>query len=107
MNTCFVAMPISVPQSMVSRYEDKDHFIHVYEHLFAPAIRELEFEPISPVSKGSEVIHADIVRNLHDAHLVLCDMSTLNANVFFELGIRTALDKPVCLVADSATVDLP
>ena len=34
-------------------------------------------------------------------------MSTLNANVFFELGIRTALDKPVCLVADSVTPDFP
>ena len=30
-------------------------------------------------------------------------MSQLNANVFFELGIRTALDKPVCLVVDDVT----
>ena len=107
MKTCFVAMPISIPRTAGSKYEDKNHFMHVYNHLFAPAVEELGYEPISPVSKGSEIIQADIVRNLHSADLVLCDLSTLNANVFFEFGIRTALDKPVCLVADSATPDFP
>jgi hypothetical protein len=100
-------MPISVPESAGSKYEDKNHFIHVYEHLFVPAILELGYTPVSPVAKGSEIIQADIVQNLHAADLVLCDMSTLNANVFFEFGIRTALDKPVCLVADSATPQFP
>src|SRR5689334_12794124 len=106
MKTCFVAMPISVPKSIGGKYED-NHFIHVYNHLFAPAISELGYEPIGPASKGSEIIQADIVRNLHAAALVLCDLSTLNANVFFEFGIGTALDKPVCLVADSATPEFP
>jgi len=31
----------------------------------------------------------------------------LNANVFFELGIRVALDRPVALVRDSATPVIP
>jgi hypothetical protein len=106
-NTCFVAMPTSVPKSDDSKYQDKNHFIHVYNHLFDPAIRELGYEPISPISKGSEIIQADIIRNLYAADLVLCDLSTLNANVFFEFGIRTALDRPVCLVADSATPEFP
>lgn len=105
--TCFVAMPISVPKSYGAQYEDKNHFTHVYNYLFAPAIRELGYEPLGPISKGSEIIQADIVRNLHVADLVLCDLSTLNANVFFEFGIRTALDKPVCLVADSITPEFP
>lgn len=30
-------------------------------------------------------------------------MSALNANVFFELGIRTAVNKPTCLVVDNKT----
>jgi hypothetical protein len=34
-------------------------------------------------------------------------MSTLNANVFFELGIRTSLNKPVCLVKDDLTDKVP
>ena len=40
-------------------------------------------------------------------NLVLCDMSVLNPNVFFELGIRTALNKPVCLIKDDKTEFIP
>lgn len=101
MDTCFIAMPISTPDSLVERYEnDTDHFKHVLEHLFVPAIERIGLKPISPVTAGSPVIHAEIIKQITDAQLVLCDMSTLNANVFFELGVRTALDRPVCLVID-------
>lgn len=40
---------------------------------------------------------------VEEADMVLCDMSRLNANVFFELGIRTALDRPAALVKDDQT----
>src|SRR4051794_9993007 len=106
MKTCFVAMPVTVPSSSQELYE-ADHFDQVYRHLFVPALEELEYKPISPIHIGAEVIQAQIVKNLHESDLVLCDISTLNPNVFFEFGIRTALDKPVCLVADSATVHIP
>ena len=53
------------------------------------------------------MIHAEIVRRLETADLVLCDLSTLNPNVFFELGIRTALDRPVSIVRDSLTTIVP
>lgn len=104
MDTCFIAMPISTPAALVERYEnDSDHFLHVLEHLFVPAIENLGMKAISPLTVGSSVIHADIIKQITDAQLVLCDMSTLNANVFFELGVRTALDRPVCLVVDQLT----
>ena len=38
---------------------------------------------------------------------MLCDMSSLNANTFFELGIRTAVDKAVALVGDQHTPKIP
>jgi len=44
------------------------------------------------------LIHAEIIRNIENADLVLCDMSCLNPNVFFEFGIRTSLNKPVSVV---------
>ncbi len=108
MKSCFVAMPISTPAELVERYEnDVDHFTHVLEHLFVPAIERVGLKPISPLTVGSSVIHAEIIRQITDSDLVLCDMSTLNANVFFELGIRTALDRPVCLVLDDPTKAAP
>ena len=79
----------------------------VLDHLFIPAIEEAGFNPISPKSEGSEIIHAEIITNLAECEMVLCDMSSLNANVFFEFGIRTALNKPVSLVVDEKIENIP
>ena len=97
-------MPISTPKEHLDSYKgDSEHFDHVLNHLFIPSITEAEFEPIPPKTKGSDVIQAEIIKHLSDTDLVLCDMSILNPNVFFEFGIRTALDKPVALVTDNKT----
>lgn len=105
--TCFVIMPITTPDSYIDVYGDRDHFIHVFQCLFEPAIIKAGFIPIPPTSKGSENIHADIIKKLETSDLVLCDMSILNPNVFFEFGIRTALNKPICLVRDEFLKDIP
>ena len=108
MPNCFVIMPITTPSLFLSEYNDDDrHFMHVLDHLFIPAIKNIKYSPITPIMKGADLIHAEIIKNLGEADLVLCDMSILNPNVFFELGIRTALDKPVCLVKDSRTKKVP
>jgi uncharacterized small protein (DUF1192 family) len=107
MPECFVIMPLTTPKSAVERYGgDAQHFHHVLEHLFVPAIEAAGFTPKKPIAEGSDMILAEIVRNLQDADMVLCDISTLNANVFLELGIRTALNHPICVVRDEHT-DLP
>src|SRR5207302_931691 len=54
-------------------------------------------------AQGADVMTAEIIKNLESADMVLCDISTWNPNVFFELGIRTALNKPVCIVKDAKT----
>jgi DNA-binding XRE family transcriptional regulator len=108
MKTCFIIMPISTrPDSLESYNQDVDHFLHVLECLFIPAIEASNLQPILPLVAGSDVIHGEIIKNLSSADLVLCDMSQLNANVFFEFGIRTALNKPVALVTDEATSTIP
>ncbi|MFZ3167017.1 MAG: hypothetical protein WA130_05335 [Candidatus Methanoperedens sp.] len=80
---CFIIMPISTPESWVQKYlGDKDHFNHVLDHLLIPAIKKAGFEPVLPKTKGSELIHGEIIRNIESADFVLCDMSVLNPNVF-------------------------
>lgn len=106
--TCFIAMPISTPEHLIPEYgNDGEHFIHVLHELFIPAIEDAGFRAIPPIAQGSEIIHGDIIDNLVNASLVLVDMSSLNANVFFEFGIRSALNKPVCLVRDDKTLKIP
>jgi len=101
-------MPISTPDLLIPKYgNDEGHFLHVLECLFIPAIEKAGLKPIPPIAKGADVIHAGIIQNIEKAEIVLCDMSSLNANVFFELGIRTAIGKPVCVVKDEVTAKVP
>ncbi len=108
MKDCFIIMPITTPDFALNRYNgDKFHFGHVLDHLFIPAIEKAKLNPIPPITKGAELIQGDIIKNLEKTDLVMCDISCLNPNVFFELGIRTALNKPTCLVRDDTTDNIP
>jgi hypothetical protein len=101
--TCFIAMPITTKPTDASRYGDENHWQHVLEMLFVPAVEAAGFTAMRPVASGSHMIHGEIVRQLSTADLVLCDLSSHNPNVFFELGVRTSLNLPVALVSDEET----
>ena len=108
MPKCFVIMPISTAIDLKADYgDDPDHFKHVLDYLFKPALEYAKYDMIPPSVLNSQVIQAEIIHNLEVADLVLCDISQGNANVFFELGIRVALDRPVALVKDSKTSVIP
>lgn len=47
---------------------------------------------------GAGSIHADMFQHIHDDDVVIVDISTLNANVFYELGVRHALKRNVTLL---------
>jgi len=100
-------MPITTPESIFEQYGDKEHFKHVFDHLFVPALNVGGYGITPPSASGSDLIQAEIIKNLETSDLVLCDISTFNPNVFFELGIRTALDRPVALVMDNYTPKIP
>lgn len=96
---CFVIMPISDPDGY-----DKGHFESVYKDIFAPAIEKAGYTPHRVDEDArSGLIQAKIVENLISAPMAICDLSTRNPNVLFELGIRQAYDKPVVLVQEAGT----
>ncbi len=106
--TCFIIMPITTPESVIESYRDQaEHFKHVLECLFKPAVQKAGYKSIPPKAKGADLIQAEIIKNLETSDIVLCDMSCLNPNVFFEFGIRTSLNKPVCIVKDELTTKVP
>lgn len=108
MPQCFIIMPITTPAQLLSLYgNDTEHFVHVLEHLITPAVRQIGYDAIQPIAAGADIIHAEVIKQLETADLVLCDISTLNPNVFFELGIRTAVDKPVAIIKDMLTDTVP
>ncbi|WP_288713040.1 hypothetical protein [uncultured Bilophila sp.] len=96
---CFVIMPISDHPDY-----DAGHFTRVYNHIFKPAIELAGYIPIrSDDETKSNNIVADIIKKIVVSDMALCDISTRNANVLYELGIRHAFDKPVVLVKDEKT----
>lgn len=95
---CGIIMPIA-------QHNDypQDHWKDVL-NILIEAINETEFEP-SLVSDDPAIglIHDRIVTNLYTNEVVICDVSSKNPNVMFELGLRLAFDKPTIIIKDELT----
>ncbi|KAF6636532.1 hypothetical protein H6F38_04640 [Paenibacillus sp. EKM208P] len=97
--SCFIVMPISDAEG----YE-KGHFSRVYEHIIKPACELAGFEPIRADDvKHTNAIILDIIKKIIEADMVVCDLSSRNPNVLYELGIRHAFNLPVVLIKDTIT----
>lgn len=98
----FVAMPFS---EKTSSYP-KGYFDEVLKHLIAPAAVKANFSARTAKKAGSEVIQSTIVNDLDSADLVVVDLTEHNPNVLFELGMRIAFNKPVCLIRAKGTTPI-
>ena len=96
---CFVIMPISDAEGY-----DKGHFTRVYEHLVKPAVIEAGFEPMraDDTSKANFIV-VDILKQILESDMAICDLSSRNPNVFYELGIRQAFNLKTVLIKDIKT----
>ena len=96
---CFVIMPIADPDGY-----DKGHFTKVYEDIFKPACNDAGYTAIrADEVKQTNLIHLDILQKLIGTPIAICDLSSRNPNVLFELGLRQAFDMPTILVQESGT----
>ncbi|WP_429160940.1 hypothetical protein [Aeromonas veronii] len=96
---CFVIMPISSQNG----YED-GHFQLVYEDIIKPAIENARMIPFrADETKNTNLIQLDILKNVIESPIAICDMSAKNPNVFYELGMRQAFDLPTVLLRDEIT----
>lgn len=96
---CFVLMPIADSPG----YEP-GHFGRVYEHLLKPAIIAAGYTPVrADDAVKTDYIVVGIVQKIVESAMVICDYSSRNPNVMYELGIRHAFDKPVVLIKDHKT----
>src|ERR1017187_124997 len=102
---CFVVMPIKKDAT-----EEYRHYRTLYEEWVKPI----------PEGKDSRVVRADDIQRsglitqdvtlgLARADLVIADLTDLNPNVFYELGVRHALrgQGTIMLIDESRTLDVP
>jgi hypothetical protein len=84
---CFVIMPILEPGTV-----EHTEYRALYDTVIRPPVVEAGYEVIraDDVTRGG-AINADIIERLATADLVVADLSGLNPNVFYELGIRHSL----------------
>ena len=85
---CFVLMPFGKKPGMAGSLIDFDA---VYQALIKPAIEEAGMEPLraDEEMKGG-MIHKPMFERLLLCEFAVADLTTANANVFYELGIRHA-----------------
>lgn len=93
---CFIIMPISTPEGYT-----ENHFKQVYETIIAPAVVKAGYEPYRvDDDRICDSIIDKILRNLVECEMAVCDLSSRNPNVMYELGIRQAYGKKVLLIQD-------
>lgn len=95
---CGIIMPIANTQG----YRE-GHWGDVYG-ILCDAASKAGFEPkMVSFDEDVGVIHKRIVQNIYSNPIVICDISSKNPNVMFELGMRLAFDKPTIIVKDDKT----
>ena len=99
---CFVLMPFGKKPGLGGVMIDFDA---VYHQLIAPAIEEAGLEPLrADEEQAGGVIHKPMFERLILCEYAVADLTTANANVFYELGLRHGVraGSTVLVFADGA-----
>jgi O-acetyl-ADP-ribose deacetylase (regulator of RNase III) len=103
--SCFVIMPFG---DKVDADGTPIDFNVVYSYVIKPAVKEVGLQPIrcDEVEKPGW-IHAEMITRIFDADVAVVDVTTLNPNVFYELGVRHALRKSVTVLVRRKGTKIP
>ena len=106
MMTCFVIMGFGEKTDLgTGRVLNMDM---TYKFLIKPVCEELSIECIrADEIKHSGVIDVPMYEWLYKADLVIADISTLNANAIYELGVRHALKPSTTIVMAESQLKYP
>jgi hypothetical protein len=90
-DSCFVMMPFAAPLGVY------------YESVYKPAIEKAGLIPIRADNEifGTGKIMDQIWSGINSAKVLLAELTSRNPNVFYELGLAHALEKPVVLISSN------
>ncbi len=106
MKECFIIMPIK---------SGEEYEIHLnrFQHIIKPAIEEFQLDgkQVYKAIRGDFIsetgsITQSVIEKIYKSEIVLADLTTLNPNVFYELGVRHSLRQKTILIALKGT-ELP
>lgn len=89
--TCFVMQPF------------EGHLGDYFESIYKPAIEQAGLHALRADAEifGTGKIMDQIWRGIRSADVLVAELTTKNPNVFYELGLAHALEKPVVLVSSN------
>jgi len=102
---CFVLMPFGQKQDAGGKTID---FNAVYRELITPAIADAGLEAIrADEERVGGIIHKPMFERLILCEFAVADLTTANANVFYELGVRHAVRPASTVLLFSGNSRLP
>lgn len=82
---------------MIMPFEDK--FFEVYEMLKRQFEKEFIFSHAGDEDNQQNILK-DIIQAIYKADIIIADLTGLNANVFYELGVAHTLNKKVIIITE-------
>jgi O-acetyl-ADP-ribose deacetylase (regulator of RNase III) len=103
--TCFVIMPFGKKKDAKGNEIDFDE---VYRELIQEPIEALNLRPLrcDEIAEAGS-IHQDMFQHIANDDVAIVDLTTLNPNVFYELGVRHALMPCVTVLIKSKDAPMP
>lgn len=100
--TCFIISPIGTDGS-----ETREHADNLLTSVIEPALEpfDLSIERADDIQEQGDIT-SQVVERVVTSELVIADLTNNNANVFYELAIRHAVEKPYIQVI-SRSADIP
>lgn len=96
--TCLVISPVGDPGTDTRKRADQ-----VFKHIIEPVISALGFAAKrADQMRLPGIITGQVLAAVADSDLVVADLTDKDANVFYELAIRHAAQRPVVQLIDSA-----
>ena len=87
--------------------EERQTSDFVMRNIISPVANKSGYETLrSDIINTANTIDQDIISQLNDSDIVIADVTGTNPNVMFEIGYRTAVNKPLIVMAQSVN-DLP
>lgn len=84
----------------------KDEFFEVYETLKIKFADEFEFSNAGDEANQQNILK-DIIQPIYDTDIIIADLTGLNANVMYELGLAHAFNKKTIIITQNELSELP
>lgn len=98
-NNCFVITPIGAQDGRERRFADG-----ITKEVITPVLKEFKLYPVvaHEISETGS-INDQVVRHIYNDKLAICNLTGLNPNVMYELGIRFTMRKHTILICENGT----